>query len=128
MAVPIDEFTIIEVRKPNVGENKPADVTADIVIDTSSKLQAYLTPKCCCQTLYPCCRVVSHTLLPLNSIFLQLMYCHCQLHDCAWCVRVCNKHMNRHLQWTQQCNSAYVLTCPLLVHQTKGRNGSGLAH
>lgn len=37
MAVPIDEFTIIEVRKPNVGENKPADVTADIVIDTSSE-------------------------------------------------------------------------------------------
>ena len=37
MAAPIDEFTIIEVRKPNVGENKPADVTADIVIDTSSK-------------------------------------------------------------------------------------------
>ena len=37
MAVPIDEFTIIEVRKPNVGENKPADVTADIVIDTSSR-------------------------------------------------------------------------------------------
>ncbi|DBB15126.1 TPA: hypothetical protein ACH3X3_004135 [Trebouxia sp. C0006] len=36
MAVPIQEFTIIEVRKPNVGENKPADVTADIAIDTSS--------------------------------------------------------------------------------------------
>ena len=36
MAVPIQEYTIIEVRKPNVGENKPADVTADIVIDTSS--------------------------------------------------------------------------------------------
>ena len=41
MAVPIDEFTIIEVRKPNVGENKPADVTADIVIDTSSKRHAF---------------------------------------------------------------------------------------
>ena len=37
MAVPIEEFTIIEVRKPNVGENKPADVTADVVIDTSSR-------------------------------------------------------------------------------------------
>lgn len=37
MAVPIQEFTIIEVRKPNVGENKPADVTADIAIDTSSE-------------------------------------------------------------------------------------------
>ena len=41
MAVPIEEFTIIEVRKPNVGENKPADVTADIVIDTSSMLYTY---------------------------------------------------------------------------------------
>ena len=41
MAVPIDEFTIIEVRKPNVGENKPADVTADVVIDTSSKPHAF---------------------------------------------------------------------------------------
>lgn len=39
MAAPIAEYTIIEVRKPNVGENKPADVTADIVIDTSSKSQ-----------------------------------------------------------------------------------------
>lgn len=36
MAAPIQEYTIIEVRKPNVGENKPADVTADIVIDTSN--------------------------------------------------------------------------------------------
>ncbi len=41
MAVPVEEFTIIEVRKPNVGENKPADVTADIAIDTSSKLYTY---------------------------------------------------------------------------------------
>ena len=40
MAAPIAEYTIIEVRKPNVGENKPADVTADIVIDTSSKATA----------------------------------------------------------------------------------------
>lgn len=37
MAVPVEDYTIIEVRKPNVGENKPADVTADIVIDTGSK-------------------------------------------------------------------------------------------
>ncbi|KAL3158109.1 hypothetical protein ABBQ32_011710 [Trebouxia sp. C0010 RCD-2024] len=36
MAAPIQEYTIIEVRKPNVGENKPADVTADIVIDTTN--------------------------------------------------------------------------------------------
>lgn len=39
MAAPIQEYTIIEVRKPNVGENKPADVTADIVIDTTSELK-----------------------------------------------------------------------------------------
>jgi len=30
-----------EAGKPNVGENKPADVTADIAIDTSSKLYTY---------------------------------------------------------------------------------------
>ena len=42
MAAPIAEYTIIEVRKPNVGENKPADVTADIVIDTSSKSSDWL--------------------------------------------------------------------------------------
>lgn len=46
MAVPIEEFTIIEVRKPNVGENKPADVTADIVIETSRKHQKYTLPVC----------------------------------------------------------------------------------
>ena len=34
MAVPIQQFSIIEVRKPRVGENKPASVEADIVIDT----------------------------------------------------------------------------------------------
>jgi intron-binding protein aquarius len=37
MATPIDSFTIIEVKKPNVGENKPAAVTADVVIDTRSE-------------------------------------------------------------------------------------------
>lgn len=44
MAAPIAEYTIIEVRKPKVGENKPADVTADIVIDTSSKSADYCPP------------------------------------------------------------------------------------
>lgn len=34
MAVPIEQFGIIEVRKPRVGENKPAAVEADVVIDT----------------------------------------------------------------------------------------------
>ena len=34
MALPIEQFSIIEVRKPNVGENKPAGVEADIIIDT----------------------------------------------------------------------------------------------
>ena len=33
MALPIEQFSIIEVRKPNVGENKPAGVEADVVID-----------------------------------------------------------------------------------------------
>ncbi|KAK9820367.1 hypothetical protein WJX72_009525 [[Myrmecia] bisecta] len=34
MALPITAFTVIEVRKPNVGEAKPAEVTADVVLDT----------------------------------------------------------------------------------------------
>lgn len=59
MAVPIEEFTIIEVRKPNVGENKPADVTADIVIDTSSEPST-----CSCQ----------HSIL---LTVLQLVCCGC---------------------------------------------------
>lgn len=33
MALPIEQFSIIEVRKPNVGENKPAGVEADVIID-----------------------------------------------------------------------------------------------
>ena len=45
MAAPIQEYTIIEVRKPNVGENKPADVTADIVIDTTSELKHHTLMK-----------------------------------------------------------------------------------
>lgn len=34
MAVPVEQFGIIEVRKPNVGEDKPSAVEADVVIDT----------------------------------------------------------------------------------------------
>ena len=34
MAQPLNKFAIVEVRKPKVGENKPAAVTADITIDT----------------------------------------------------------------------------------------------
>lgn len=33
MALPIEQFSIIEVRKPNVGENKPAGVEADVIIN-----------------------------------------------------------------------------------------------
>lgn len=33
MALPIEQFSIIEVRKPNVGENKPAGVEADVIVD-----------------------------------------------------------------------------------------------
>ena len=38
MAQPIEAFTVIEVLKPRVGENKPAGVTADIVINTRGAL------------------------------------------------------------------------------------------
>ncbi|GIL75166.1 hypothetical protein Vretimale_7780 [Volvox reticuliferus] len=34
MALPLNSFKITEVRKPNVGEAKPAAVTANVVIDT----------------------------------------------------------------------------------------------
>lgn len=34
MSTPIVSFTIIEVRKPNVGEVKPSAVTAELVFDT----------------------------------------------------------------------------------------------
>ena len=37
MAQKIEDFTIVEVRPPNVGEKKPAAVEADIVIDESGK-------------------------------------------------------------------------------------------
>lgn len=36
MALPLQAFNVVEVRKPRVGENKPAAVTADITLDTSS--------------------------------------------------------------------------------------------
>ncbi|CAL8471736.1 g11278 [Coccomyxa elongata] len=35
MALPLQAFNVVEVRKPCVGENKPAAVTADITLDTS---------------------------------------------------------------------------------------------
>lgn len=34
MALPLLAFNVVEVRKPRVGENKPAAVTADITLDT----------------------------------------------------------------------------------------------
>mmetsp|Transcript_15961 Transcript_15961/g.37841 ORF Transcript_15961/g.37841 Transcript_15961/m.37841 type:complete len:1392 (+) Transcript_15961:941-5116(+) len=34
MAIPVSEFTIVEVKKPNVGEVKPGAVTADVVFNT----------------------------------------------------------------------------------------------
>lgn len=36
MALPLQAFTVVEVRKPNVGEAKPAAVTADVLLDTKS--------------------------------------------------------------------------------------------
>lgn len=37
MAQPLDKFAITEVRKPKVGENKPAAVTAEITINTAGE-------------------------------------------------------------------------------------------
>jgi intron-binding protein aquarius len=36
MALPLKAFSVVEVRKPNVGEAKPAAVTADAVLNTGS--------------------------------------------------------------------------------------------
>lgn len=36
MAHPINDFVVLEVNKPNVGENKPSSVKADIKINTAS--------------------------------------------------------------------------------------------
>lgn len=44
MGLPLTSFSIVEVRKPNVGENKPADVFADIVIDISGRSWCLLSP------------------------------------------------------------------------------------
>lgn len=43
MAVPIQQFGVIEVRKPNVGENKPAAVEADVLIDTRGEPMSYIS-------------------------------------------------------------------------------------
>ena len=57
MAVPMEQFSIIEVRKPNVGENKPAGVEADIIIDTKG---SHLGSCCECQmVLRPSLQVVN---------------------------------------------------------------------
>lgn len=37
MAQPLDKFAITEVRKPRVGENKPAAVTAEVTINTAGE-------------------------------------------------------------------------------------------
>ena len=40
MALPLVDFTIIEVKHPNVGEVKPAGVTADVVFTCEGAIQA----------------------------------------------------------------------------------------
>ena len=52
MALPTDSFSVVEVRKPNVGEAKPAAVTAEIVINPG---RAH--PACCAQHPQPQSRV-----------------------------------------------------------------------
>lgn len=42
MALPLQAFNVVEVRKPNVGQNKPASVKADILLDT--KRMSLLAP------------------------------------------------------------------------------------
>ena len=40
MALPLVDFSIIEVKHPNVGEVKPAGVTADVVFTCEGAIQA----------------------------------------------------------------------------------------
>lgn len=42
MAVPLLDYSVIEVKKPNVGENKPAAVTADAVFTVAGTSPASL--------------------------------------------------------------------------------------
>ncbi len=44
MALPLQAFSVVEVRKPNVGQNKPASVRADILLDTK---RTFLLLHCC---------------------------------------------------------------------------------
>ena len=36
MALPLSGFRVTEVKKPNVGENRPAGVMADAIVETKS--------------------------------------------------------------------------------------------
>ncbi len=65
MALQLQAFNVVEVRKPRVGENKPAAVTADITLDTSRASQFhsfYSIFKCSSATLqWVACRFVEKT-------------------------------------------------------------------
>lgn len=43
MAVPLLDFSVIEVRKPNLGENKPGGVTADAVFTVAGERKVTCT-------------------------------------------------------------------------------------
>ena len=55
MALPLRHFAVVEVRKPNVGEAKPATVTADVLLDTKSARP----PVPCCDATSACSRALS---------------------------------------------------------------------
>ena len=67
MAIPLQAFNVVEVRKPNVGQNKPASVTADILIDTKRE----------CTTLHLAC---SFCALRPFGLYWTLPATHCMLH------------------------------------------------
>ena len=48
MGLPLTSFSVVEVRKPNVGENKPADVFADIIIDISGGVWRHMVSPISC--------------------------------------------------------------------------------
>ena len=96
MALPLQAFNVVEVRKPNVGQNKPASVRAEILLDT--KRTPLLLHHCCHSQFSQeqagswkaeklCCPIVitlPRCSYPVASKFLLLSQ-HWQLLQCARC-------------------------------------------
>ena len=59
MALPLQAFNVVEVCKPNVGQNKPASVKADVLLDTKRtsflpRLDTFTNPPVRCSAVETC--------------------------------------------------------------------------